>query len=273
MIDTAPGAPIVVGVDGSQAALNAVVWAVDEALDRDAPLRIVHVLPIEKDPDAPDDAFRLEVQYAESSLRAATAAVKDTEKPVKVETDILWGPVETALINESQSAAMICVGSVGIGPIAREFVGSTAAVLAEKAHCPVAIIRTPHEKPVSGVDWIVVAVNDDPDNDAVIEYAFNEAQLRQAPILAIGVSDRDFGDTLYNELDRRLGNWKQRYPDLHVHPVSTRAGIAGFLAENKDESVQLVVVGRVDAYGVAQVVGPHSHPILRHGECSVLVVR
>ena len=41
---------------------------------------------------------------------------------------------------------MICVGSVGIGAVAREFLGSTAAALAEKAHCPVAIIRTPREQ-------------------------------------------------------------------------------------------------------------------------------
>jgi nucleotide-binding universal stress UspA family protein len=271
MVKTAPGAPIVVGVDGSQAAINAVVWAIDEAVNRDVPLRIVQVLPIERDSAA--DAFSIEAQYAESSLRAVTAAVKATKKPVNIETDILWGPVDSALVNESQSAAMICVGSVGIGPVAREFLGSTAATLAEKAHCPVAIIRTPHDKPVSGTDWIVVAVNDDPDNDAVIEYALNEAQLRQAPILAVGVPDNDFGETPSDQVDGRLEKWKQRYPGQHIYPVSTRAGLAGFLAENKDESVQLAVIGRVDAYDVAQIVGPHSHPILRHGECSVLVVR
>jgi hypothetical protein len=145
--------------------------------------------------------------------------------------------------------------------------------LAEKAHCPVAIIRTPHHKPISGIDWIVVAFNDDPDNDTVIEYAMNEAQLLQAPILAVGVPDDDFGETPSDELDHHLEKWTQRYPDLHIYPVSTRASLAGFLATNKDESVQLAVVGSVDAYNVAQIVGPHSHPILRHGECSVLIVR
>src|SRR6185436_12732044 len=36
-------APIVVGVDGSTAALTAARWAIDEAISRDVPLRIVHV--------------------------------------------------------------------------------------------------------------------------------------------------------------------------------------------------------------------------------------
>ena len=37
--------PIVIGVDGSRAALNAVKWAVAEAVYRDVPLRLVHAVP------------------------------------------------------------------------------------------------------------------------------------------------------------------------------------------------------------------------------------
>lgn len=40
-------APVVVGVDGSDAAINAAKWAIDEAMSRDVPLRIVHVIHIE----------------------------------------------------------------------------------------------------------------------------------------------------------------------------------------------------------------------------------
>ena len=34
-------------------------------------------------------------------------------------------------------------------------------------------------------------------------------------------------------------------PNVHIYPVPTRAGVARFLAENKDESVQLAVVGEL----------------------------
>jgi nucleotide-binding universal stress UspA family protein len=64
-------APVVVGVDGSDAAIDAAIWAIDEAISRDVPLRIVHVTHIEEQPAVPEDTFRLDVQYAESSLRAA----------------------------------------------------------------------------------------------------------------------------------------------------------------------------------------------------------
>jgi hypothetical protein len=164
------------------------------------PLRIVHVTRIEGDETAPQDAFRLEVQYAESSPRAASAAVEATGKPVKVETDILWGSPDIALIDESRNAALICVGSVGIGAIARELWGSTAASLAERASCPVAIIRSPHNTPASGSDWIVAVVEDHADNESVIEHAMEEARLRKAPVLAVGVRQGDLYET-------RTTNW------------------------------------------------------------------
>jgi len=67
-------APVVVGVDGSRAATNAARWAVDEAISRNVPLRIVHVIDVEEQPAAPYDAFRLDVEYAETALRGASAA-------------------------------------------------------------------------------------------------------------------------------------------------------------------------------------------------------
>ena len=44
MTKAADTLPVVVGVDGSDAALAAALWAVDEAVDREAPLRLVHAI-------------------------------------------------------------------------------------------------------------------------------------------------------------------------------------------------------------------------------------
>src|SRR6185295_4276133 len=121
--------PVVVGVDGSDAALNAVMWAIDEATSRGVPLRSVHATYIEDDSASGDEDFSLDVQSALESLRTATDAVRATNKPVAIETQILWGSPAPALLDESHEASLICVGSVGIGPIAREFLGSTAATL------------------------------------------------------------------------------------------------------------------------------------------------
>ena len=45
MDQSSPSSPVIVGIDGSTAALRAALWAVDEAVSRDTPLRLVHVVP------------------------------------------------------------------------------------------------------------------------------------------------------------------------------------------------------------------------------------
>jgi nucleotide-binding universal stress UspA family protein len=269
-----PQPAVVVGIDGSQAAIQAAEWAVDEAVSQEIPLRLVQVIPeeVEPAPLASVGNVRMELEYGETALRIASAAVEATGKPVKVQTAILQGDPAATLIAESRNAKMICVGSVGIGRFARAFLGSTAAELAEAAHCPVAIIRTQQSQPKPDSALIVVAVNDSPDNDDVIEQAIKEAQLRQAPVLAVGVLRKDTGDMPSAELNRRVQRWSRRHPGLKIYAGATRTDIADFLAV-MDRTIQLAVIGSTDVDQVARLIGPHRHPILGHAECSVLIVR
>jgi nucleotide-binding universal stress UspA family protein len=269
-----PRPAVVVGIDGSQAAIQAAEWAVDEAVSQEIPLRLVQVIPeeVEPAPLASVGNVRMELEYGETALRIASAAVEATGKPVKVETAILQGDPAATLIAESRNAEMICVGSVGIGRFARAFLGSTAAELAEAAHCPVAIIRTQQSQPKPDSALIVVAVNDSPDNDDVVEQAIKEAQLRQAPVLAVGVLRKDTGDMPNAELNRRVQRWSRCHPGLKIYAGATRTDIADFLAV-MDKTIQLAVIGSTDVDQVARLVGPHRHPVLGHAECSVLIVR
>ena len=168
-----PQPAVVVGIDGSQAAIQAAVWAIDEAISREVPIRLVEVIPehVEPAPLASVGNVRMELEYGETALRIASAAVEAAGKPVKVETAILQGDPAATLIAESRNAEMVCVGSVGIGRFARAFLGSTATDLAEAAHCPVAIIRTQHTRPKPRSPLIVVAIDESPDNEVVVEEA------------------------------------------------------------------------------------------------------
>jgi nucleotide-binding universal stress UspA family protein len=269
-----PPPAVVVGIDGSQAAIHAAEWAVDEAISREVPLRLVEIIPeqVEPAPFASVGNVRMEVEYGETALRIACAAVEATGKPVKVETAVLQGDPAATLIAESRNAEMVCVGSVGIGRFARAFLGSTAAELAEAAHCPVAIIRSQHRHSKPDSPLIVVAVNDSPDHDDVVEQAMREAELRDAPVLALGVLQKDTGDIPSDELHRRVQHWGRRHPRVKIYAGSTRTEIAEFLAV-MDRTIQLAVIGDTDADQVARLLGPHRHPILGHAECSVLIVR
>jgi nucleotide-binding universal stress UspA family protein len=267
-----PPGPIIVGVDGSRAAINAAVWAIDEAISRDVPLRIVHVTQIRQASIAPKVQFSLQKEYAETALRQAHSAIEATGRPVKLETVVLRGDVDEALAEESRAASMICVGSVGIGRISRVLFGSTAVSLANRAHCPVAIIRTNSDALAPSRGWTAVVVNDEPGNDAVLQTAMDEARVRGEAVVALGTRQQEMGQMPYDELDRRVSDWTDRYPDVDVHPIATHTGMASFL-ETTDEAISLAVIGSADVDHVSSLIGPRSQPILAHAECSILVVR
>ena len=274
MTNAADTQPVVVGVDGSQAALDATLWAIDEAVDREVPLRLVHATGVLRDPSIPFDVYRPEIGYAEAALRAASSAVSAAGRTVKVETDILWDSSETALIAESRTAAMVCVGSVGIGWIASRLLGSTAAAIAEKAHCSVVVVRRrPETVTTATLEWVAVGVDDRAGNDVVVAHALREARLRHVPVLAVGAWSHVAGAVTYDELDHRVSGWRRDHPDVHIYPVSTNASLARFLAENPEEHVQLAVVSGADSDQIQPIVGPHDRALVAHAQCSVMVVR
>ena len=175
-----PQPSIVVGIDGSGSALNAALWAVDEAVSRDIPLRLVYAI----DPDNttaadPQDAAR-ELATAEIAVRYACTAVESTDKPVKVEVEILQDRPIRALLEASEWAAMLCVGSIGLRHTSDGRIGSTAAALATSAHCPVAVVRG-HDPRQSKQKWVVAEVDESAASDGVLRLALEEAQLRGAP--------------------------------------------------------------------------------------------
>lgn len=272
MTDIQPGATVVVGIDGSQAAIHAAEWAIDEAIARDVPMRLVHVTSAESTASQSPNEVPLGIEYAEAILRQASAAISVTGKDVKIDTAIVRGDPATVFLAESRNAELVCIGSVGVGVVSEKFLGSTATALAEGAHCPVAIIRDHGETQRQDRRWIAVAVRASTDNEDIVVTAMEEARLRGTPVLAIGLGTQDFGFTPYDELDRLVEGWQQRYPDVHVHPATTQSGLVQYLNDD-EEPIDLVVVGADEAGRVAQIVGPHSHPIVRHPECSVLIVR
>jgi nucleotide-binding universal stress UspA family protein len=261
--------PIVVGIDGSQAAIAAALWGVDEAIGHGVPLRLVSV--IKQAHPSPDDYAR-DLAHAETSLREAQFAVEAGRKLVKIETEIPRGPAGPTLVEASRDAEMICVGSVGIGRYARSLLGSTATELAEKAHCPVAVLRTNSDQPPPDINWIVVRMTDAPGNDAVVKHAAWEAKLRRAPMLVLGGRPEELTEHADGAFERRVQDWRQRHPEVRVYPITTKHAIASFLSTN-DERIQLAVIGGAEVDQLAQLVGPSGHPLSHHPECSVLVVR
>lgn len=269
---TAPS--IVVGVDGSRAGLRAALWALAAATARDLPLHLVAA------------AERGDTAAAQSAVRAAATEVTAAATAVAVRTDVVAGNPTEVLLEASRRAVMLCVGDVGLKHFdhlhapAGGGVGSTAAALVASAHCPVAVVRGDGPPAADGSGWVVVELDSTPDSAAVLQFAVEEARLRRAPLRALGTwqsADHDpqtveeSGRMVRLQLDRRLEQWRHRYPDLDVTPIAVRDSGLTFLTENA-ATIQLVVVGARNTAAVAELLGPAGMSALRDTDCSILVV-
>jgi nucleotide-binding universal stress UspA family protein len=205
--------PVVVGIDGSTAALDAARWAVGEAMARDVPLRLVHVAYTPRtlvDLELTDE----EREHGEQSLRTASAAVELMGQPVKIEADLVWGLPSDVLLAESRHAAMVCLGTSGIGAVARAVLGSTAATVAERAHCSVAVIHPPTGVRGTSENWVAVGIDDRSDADVAVRAALDEARIRHAAMVAIGLGCNAFGVNTAERTERRVNRWRTVYPHV-----------------------------------------------------------
>jgi nucleotide-binding universal stress UspA family protein len=280
-LDSSPPC-VVVGIDGSRASVDTALWAVDEALSRDIPLRLVYAIEPSDQTGVDPQTAAHELATAETAIRYVFTAIEATEKPVKVEVEILQDrSPKRALLEASRSAAMICVGSMGLKHATRGRVGSTAAALADSAHCPVAVIRG-YDPRSARPGWVVAEVDGSFASSCVLQRGLDEARLRNAPLRVLTSWQSRFTDIHDShavadgnrlakaELDRRLAVWRKRYPEVDVRPVVAHGTTLTYLARNA-KSIQLLVVGRERAQGVGDIVGPLAHAALHDTDCSLLI--
>ena len=273
MQDFDPPAAVVVGIDGSKAAVRAALWAIDEAVDRDIPLRLMYAI----DPHNilgtdPDSAAHM-LATADSAVRYAFMAIEASRAPVKIEVEIVQEDPVTALTRASHSAALMCVGAVGLRP-RHARVGSTAAALVSSAQCPLAIVREYDSVLRRSGGWIAVQLNQSPCNSVLIELAVEEARLRRAPLRALTTSQTRVGASVGDRAagDRQLEAWIRRYPDMDISSVTLDGTIVDYLAEHAP-SVELIVVGADDPGRVDEGGTPAEHRLLSDTDSSVLIVR
>jgi nucleotide-binding universal stress UspA family protein len=244
--------PIIVGIDGSSASLNAARWAVAEAVARDVPLRLVHVVRDHHEHTATAAC------EADPLLLTATDVVEEAGHPVCLEVRRTVGDPGDVLIAESCHAAMVCIGEPARNPMSGKLFGSLAAALFEHARCPVAVIRSDSAGLTRDGGVVSVVLDDEPDNDAVVHLAMQEGRLRKATV---------------RQIDRRVDSWIRRYPDVHVEVVGSGTGRRYGRTDNEADGTQLAVVGDSDAAQIGTLAVPNCHPILDYPDCSVLMVR
>ncbi|MEX2290515.1 MAG: universal stress protein [Mycobacteriales bacterium] len=126
-------ARVVVGVDGSQASLRALSWAVPQARSSGATLVPLSVRG--GGGESADEAER-------ATLRAAALAAGSGQDPqVPVEPRVRHGNVSHELIAAAADVDLLVIGSRGRGGFASLLLGSTSSQVAGHASRPVVVVR------------------------------------------------------------------------------------------------------------------------------------
>lgn len=283
-MDVIVGRPIVVGVDGSDSARDAALWAAAEAARRHVALRLVIAVHLPA-PGYPGGAgltadFTEELRAdAGHQLTTLRSAIQAAQPGLEVGVRVRVGVATPELIEESSDALLMVLGSRGLGGFPGALVGSTAVALVAHGHCPVAVIR-----PGTPDGPVVVGVDGSPASEAAVAVAFEEASLHGTDLVAVHTwqhygsypADIDWDVVRQHEQERlaeRLAGWQEKYPDVAVRRVVSPDRPVHCLLGQADGARLLVVGSRGRGGFTGMLVGSTSQALVYHAPCPLLVVR
>jgi nucleotide-binding universal stress UspA family protein len=135
--------PVVVGVDGSEHSKRALAWGARYAALTGAPLTVMAVWhpPLNygwTGPTAPDRDPEADTRQM---LEREAGEVLGAERPASVSLEVVQGPPGKVLVEASQHASAVVVGSRGRGEFAGRLLGSVSSHVSAHARCPVVVVH------------------------------------------------------------------------------------------------------------------------------------
>lgn len=294
-----PAGTIVVGVDGSTGADQALDWAADQAALEHRPLTLVHSGHLAAgggalwlgQPGIDVGQLLEDIRVAGHRLLDAAEQRATRRSPgLQVHQVMSTADPRTALVDLSAHAATVVVGSRGRGPIASALLGSVSVHLTRHATCPVVVVRHPEHpegaESAGSRRGVVVEVDDTEQARVAIEYAYRTASFRSLPLTALRVvwDPRHTGDDEHVvgagepglETERELlsaatAGMQEKFPDVVADLVLVR-GLREHQLARASRGADLLVVGSHPAGAVDRFLFGSVTPVVEHAGCDVAVV-
>jgi nucleotide-binding universal stress UspA family protein len=237
---------IIVGVDDSAEAGAAAQWAVREAELRNDDLLLVHAYEVPLLPTTGREAaIERELQERQALLdrAAGTLTVPPTvhlDQLIEIDTP------ESLLPRLSEQAELTVLGHDHPSLGGHMPFGHTASTVASMSRHPVVAVPRGWTARAADRRPIAVAVDGLHPSSSTLGFAFNQASLRQVPVLV--VHSAPLAELASGEQDLRLNlaeilaGWKADYPDIDVETLLL-AGAPRDTVDLVSAYVQLLVVG------------------------------
>lgn len=270
--------PILVAYDGSPDAELALRWAGEEARATGTGLRVMVVDDVVTSP------WGLAVaHHGEEVLAGAGAALADVVPEAVLETRV--GHVMEELLNASESASMVVVGSRGHGRTEDLLIGSVSQHLARHATCPVAVVRPAH---TAGSRRIVVGIDGSKTSSEALEYACRRAERTGESVTAIHAWHEHVPSTdVWSSEPRVVDSMPHRqvllaesvagvrtdHPDVVLEQEAVPVAPVRCLADASRNASLLVVGSHGLGFFGGLLLGSVSQGVLHRAECPVVVVR
>lgn len=249
---------VVVGVDGSLIALDAVRWAVAEARLRGMPLRILHAAPYAAGSAAG-------TRHARDILARAYTVAHRADRGLPVSTNLSELDAVPTLLNAAQRAELLVVGLGGGERPEEMLISSVALDISGHSPCPVAVVRGRHRPPSDGP--VLVGVDDPVTDAAALSVAFGDAHRHGGRLVVLHAGHDD-----PFRHPEALAPWATRYPEV---PVQLRivSGQPVIALLSVATEARLVVLGsRARGVAARALFGSTSRALLRSSPVPVIVV-
>lgn len=288
---------IIVAVDGSDASNEAVRWAANAALKRKQPLKLVsaYTMPQFMYADGmvpPQELYDELESEAGDKIENARKIVTDFSADVEVSYLVKEGaPIDT-LLDLSETAEMIVMGSRGLGGLSGLVMGSVSSAVVAHAECPVVVVRKDNDVTVDNkYGPVVVGVDGSEISRQALKIAFREAEARGALLRTVhSWTDTQIHTTYVglvdaqNQMDRmiverqnmmedELKELIKEYPSVQVEEIVERERPVQSLTEASKDA-QLLIVGSHGRGGFkGMLLGSTSRTLLQYAPCPMMVVR
>lgn len=288
---------IVVGTDGSLRANKAVEWAADRATARKLPLLVAYVVPefpLPKRTSAAAeivhgaDYFDDFMAEAQRKLEAVVAGLRERYPGLEVIGEVVKGHASYFLAEAAKDAALVVVGARGqTAPLSVKLLGGTSDAVTSHAKGPVAVIGDLSVENPAGP--VVVGVDDSAAAKAAVKLAFDAAQTRGVPLIAVNAWDfgpydafnaeiwdrsmTDITEGMTQRVSELMADEMAAYPQVKVE-IKVRRGRPENVLVEESAGAGLTVVGSRGRGGFAGLLlGSTSKHVLREAHSPVIVTR